>query len=72
MATNEIALRHTYAIVGGEVAIPLREFFDEGGSPWMEAIFVRGHAETVERHPTPEFLDLILQEVTMEPHRGGS
>jgi hypothetical protein len=50
-------------MVGGELATPIREFLDDGGTAWLEAIFVSGHTQTLERYPKRAFLSLVLQEV---------
>ncbi len=60
---SNINLKTTYALVGGELATPIREFLDEGGTTWLEAIFVSGHTQTLERYPKRTFLNLVLQEV---------
>ncbi len=60
---SNISLKTTYAMVGGELATPIREFLDDGGTAWLEAIFVSGHTQTLERYPKRAFLSLVLQEV---------
>ena len=60
---SDVSLKCTYAVVGGETATPIREFQDKAGVVWLEAIFVSGHTETLERHTKPAFLNLVLQEV---------
>ena len=58
-----VLLQRTYSIVGGELATPIREFQDASGTTWLEAIFVNGQHETLERQPKTTFRNLILQEV---------
>ena len=59
----DLLLRHTYSVVGGDLATPIREFQDSSGVTWLEAIFVRGHEETLERHTKPALQSIVLQEV---------
>ena len=60
--TPDVLLNHTYSVIGGDTATPIREFQDTAGTTWLEAIFARGHEETLERHPKPAFRSLVLQE----------
>ena len=63
MVGQDVLLKRTFSVVGGELATPIREFQDASGATWLETIFVKGHAETLERHPKPAFLSLVLQEI---------
>ena len=68
----DVHLQRTYSIVGGELATPIREFQDAAGTTWLETIFIKGHEQTLERHPKPDFLRWVLQELWSSPARGRS
>ena len=61
--TPDVLLTRTYSVVGGDLATPICEFQDAAGVTWLEAIFVHGQEETLERQPKSTFQTLVLQEV---------
>jgi hypothetical protein len=69
MPFTAIDIGATYAISGGNLAIPQREYTEADGTTWVEAEVSRGEDDVIERYPKTKFLDMILQKMTVETYR---
>jgi hypothetical protein len=70
VSVTEIELGCTYAVTGGELAVPTREWTAEDGAPWIEATFTTsGEDDRTEQYPRSKFLELIRQQMFVETYR---
>jgi hypothetical protein len=72
MPISNVELLHSYTMVGGEVAVPVREWTAEDGATRIEAVFTAGnadHTERTEQHSKKKFLEMILHDSTVETYR---